>query len=92
MSADTARHLKTWAWLTALTVAEVLLAGAHVSKTTLVAGLGAMSLWKALLVALCFMHLGKESRWLKAAALVPVALSAIAIVLLLTDTPFLRIG
>ncbi len=92
MSADTARYLKTWAWLTVLTVAEVLLAKSHVQKMTLVAGLGAMSLWKALLVALCFMHLQKESRWLKAAALVPVVLSGIAILLLLSDTPFLRIG
>ena len=91
MNTDTARYLRTWAWLTVLTVAEVLLAKSSVSKMTLVAGLGAMSLWKALLVALCFMHLGKESRWLKAAAIVPVALSGVAIVLLLTDTPFLRI-
>ena len=92
MNTDTVRYLKTWGWLTVLTVAEVFLARSQVSKTTLVAGLGALSLWKALLVVLCFMHLQKENRWLKAAALVPVVLSGVAIVLLLSETPLLRIG
>ena len=85
MSPDTRRYLKVWAWLTVLTVGEVLLAMAGVSRAALVTGLAGMALWKALLVLLEFMHLKVESRWLWLAAMLPAFLSVAAVALILSD-------
>ena len=90
MTPATRRYLRIWGWLTALTAAEVLLAMAPVPRAALVLGLSGMALWKALLVALEFMHLRLENRWLWAAAALPAFLSALAVVLILSDSPLLR--
>ena len=89
MSSETVRYLKVWGWLTALTAAEVALAMADVPRMALILGLSGMALWKALLVALEFMHLKLESRWLWAAAFLPAALSVTAVALILSDSPLL---
>lgn len=89
MSAQAGRrtYLKVWAGLAVLTVVEIAWASAPVGRAAVAAGLLALGLWKALLVALHFMHLKSESPWLKAAAAVPALVTAITVLLILTDTP-----
>ena len=89
MSAPAGRYLKIWGGLTALTVAEVLVAKAPWGKGAVIAALCGLGGWKALLIAMEFMHLKAESRWLRWAALVPLFLSITAILLILTETPLL---
>jgi cytochrome c oxidase subunit 4 len=71
--------------LTVLTVAEVLVAFvSHLPKTLLIIILLALALWKALLVALYYMHLKFEPRrlWLVALSPLPLALLLVVAVLL----------
>ena len=84
---DKARYIRIWIWLAVITAIEVRVATAPLSKGTIISALAAMSLWKALLVALYFMHLKYESRWLLWAAVFPAILSAVTIALILSDTP-----
>ena len=89
MSGAGKKYIVIWGWLTALTLVEIFVATAPIPKLAIVSSLLAMSAWKALLVALYFMHLKFESRWLIAAAAVPAVIVAMTVLLLLTDTPFL---
>lgn len=86
MSAPAGRYLRIWGWLTALTVVEVLVAKAPWGKGAILLALCGLGAWKALLIAMEFMHLKAESRWLRWAALVPLFLSIMAILLILTET------
>lgn len=90
MNATKARYLKVWVGLAALTGVEVLVAKAPWGRGTILASLVALGGWKALLIALEFMHLKAESVWLRTAAILPLFLSVIAVALILTDSPLLR--
>lgn len=84
-------YVWVWALLALLTVAEVFAVDWPLSRKGILAILAALSAWKAYLVAFYFMHLKSESRWLVFAASVPVLVTAITVILLLTDTPALPV-
>ncbi len=92
MNCERTKYLKVWFWLTVLTVVEVFAATAPMPRGAIFAALGALAAVKALLVAMYFMHLRYESRWLGAAALFPVILSITALVLVVSDAPILGIA
>jgi len=79
-------YVLIWAYLAILTVVEVGVAFiSHFSKATLIAILLFFAIWKALLVALYFMHL-KFERWnLRTIALIPVPLALILIIIVLQE-------
>ena len=78
-------YMGVFVGLTVLTVAEVLVAFvSHLPKTMLIVILIGLALWKALLVALYYMHLKFEPRklWLVALSPLPLALLLVTAVLL----------
>ena len=79
-------YLLIWLYLALLTVAEVLLAfELPFSQNVKLILLLFLAVWKALLVALFFMHL-KFERWsLRILAIVPLPLAAIFILAALTE-------
>jgi cytochrome c oxidase subunit 4 len=79
-------YVLIWVYLAVLTVVEVGVAFiSHLPKTTLLIILLFLAVWKALLVALYFMHL-KFERWnLRIIALIPVPLALILIILVLQE-------
>lgn len=89
MSVTRKHYLLIWLALAVLTGVEIGVATAGLSKLVVVISLLSLSLWKALLVAGWFMHLRFENRWLVGAAAAPALLTAVAIALILTDTPLL---
>jgi len=89
MEAATHKHpnyVLIWLYLAVLTVVEVGVAFiSHFSKSTLIVLLLFFALWKALLVALYFMHL-KFERWnLRTIALIPIPLALILIIIVLQE-------
>jgi len=72
-----------WGVLAVLTGLEVLLAFTGLPKFWLALGLIAMALWKALLVAMYFMHLRFEPRrlWILAASPIPLAIILVIVVI-----------
>lgn len=80
----TPNYYLIWLVLFVLTLAEVGIAFVSaIPKTLLIVILCAMALWKALLVAMYYMHLKFEPRklWIMAAAPLPLAVILIVIVL-----------
>ena len=79
-------YILIWVYLAVLTAVEVGVAFiSHFSKTTLLIILLALAIWKALLVALYFMHL-KFERWnLRFIAIVPIPLALILIIFVLQE-------
>jgi cytochrome c oxidase subunit 4 len=67
-------YLVVFAILTVLTGAEIALKFLALTRGLMVGGLVVLALSKALLVALFFMHLGKESRSLKLLVGLPLVL------------------
>jgi len=85
---ETAEHkeppyILVWGVLLLLTVAEVFFAFMEFPKAWLAFGLIVMAIWKALLVALYYMHLRFEPRrlWLLAAAPLPLAVILVLVVI-----------
>lgn len=79
------RYFVVWGGLFVLTVVEVLVAFfTGMPKAALIAILLLLALWKALLVALYYMHLRFEPRklWLLALSPMPLILILIGVVLL----------
>jgi len=77
-------YLLIWVVLAVLTMAEVGVAFlAHIPKRVLVLILVGLAVWKALLVAMYYMHLKFEPRrlWLITAAPLPLAVILVVIVL-----------
>ena len=76
-------YFLVWGLLLILTVAEVFYAFLELPKAWLVFGLIVMAVWKALLVALYYMHLRFEPRrlWLLAASPLPLAVILVVVVL-----------
>jgi cytochrome c oxidase subunit 4 len=79
-------YVLIWVYLAVLTAVEVGIAFvSHFSKTTLIIILLFLAVWKALLVALYFMHL-KFERWnLRTIALIPIPLALILIIMVLQE-------
>ncbi len=69
--------------LAVLTVLEVLFAFTSLAKIWLALGLILMALWKALLVALYYMHLRFEPKrlWIMAASPIPLAIILVIVVI-----------
>ncbi len=74
-----------WAYLLILTVMELGVAFLPWSKQLLLILLLAMAIWKALLVALYFMHLRWEGNRMRIFAIAPLPLTVIIIVAYLTE-------
>ncbi|MGH7507516.1 MAG: cytochrome C oxidase subunit IV family protein [Longimicrobiales bacterium] len=80
------RYMMVWLLLFILTVAEVLVAFvSHLPETVAILVLLALAVWKALLVALYYMHLKFEPRKLWVVVLVPLPLIAILLGVVLTE-------
>lgn len=79
-------YVLIWVYLAVLTAVEVGVAFvSHFSKTTLLIILLVLAVWKALLVALYFMHL-KFERWnLRFIAIIPIPLALILIIFVLQE-------
>ena len=79
-------YILIWVYLAVLTAVEVGVAFiSHFSKTTLLIILLVLAVWKALLVALYFMHL-KFERWnLRLIAIIPIPLALILIIFVLQE-------
>jgi len=79
-------YVLIWVYLAVLTVVEVGVAFiSHLPKVTLIILLLFFAVWKALLVALYFMHL-KFERWnLRSIALIPIPLALILIIMVLQE-------
>jgi cytochrome c oxidase subunit 4 len=78
-------YMLIWLFLFVLTVAEVLVAFvSHMPKVALILILLVLALWKALLVALYYMHLKFEPKklWIVAAVPLPLVLILIGTVLM----------
>lgn len=80
---DEGRHhpnyLAVWAGLAVLTLIEVGVAFLSLPREVIVLTLVGLAVWKALLVALYFMHLRFESRRLVLIATAPLALAPILV-------------
>ncbi len=76
-------YMLIWGVLAVLTGLEVLFAFTGLPKFWLALGLIAMALWKALLVAMYFMHLRFEPRrlWILAASPIPLAIILVIVVI-----------
>jgi cytochrome c oxidase subunit IV len=79
-------YILIWVYLFVLTVIEVLAAFlSHIPKHWLILILIFLAVWKALLVAMFFMHL-KFERWrLRVIFMVPLPLAAILVLAVITE-------
>lgn len=79
-------YVLIWVYLAVLTAVEVGVAFvSQLSKTALLVILLVLAVWKALLVALYFMHLKFEKWNLRFIALIPIPLALLYIVLVLQE-------
>lgn len=79
-------YVLIWVYLAVLTAVEVGVAFvSHLGKTTLLILLLALAIWKALLVALYFMHLKFEGWNLRLIAIIPIPLALILIIFVLQE-------
>jgi cytochrome c oxidase subunit 4 len=79
-------YIAIWLLLAALTFLELGVAFlGHLSKTTIILILVFMAIWKALLVALYFMHLRFETNRLRILAIAPLPLAVIMIMAVITE-------
>lgn len=80
------RYMLIWLYLFVLTMAEVGVAFvSHFPKWVIVIALLVMAVWKALLVALYYMHLKFEPRRLRLVALAPLPAVAIMILAIMME-------
>ena len=79
-------YILIFIYLAVLTAIEVGVAFvSHFSKTTLLVILLVLAIWKALLVALYFMHLKFEKWNLRLVAIIPIPLALIYIIFVLQE-------
>lgn len=79
-------YLAIWVMLALLTVFEIGVAFFQSwSKLTIILILVFLAVWKALLVALYYMHLRFESRRLKILAIAPLPLAVILVMAVITE-------
>jgi len=74
-----------WLYLAILTILEVLVAFLAIPKWMIVVSLLIMAVWKALLVALYYMHLKFEPNRLRLVALAPLPAVAIMIIAIMME-------
>ncbi len=83
---DHPRYILVWLWLALLTVAEVAVVWfAALPKSWVVIALLLMAVWKALLVALYFMHLRFEPLRVAVVAASPLPLAVLLVMLVLQE-------
>jgi cytochrome c oxidase subunit 4 len=81
-------YIAIWFWLAVLTAVEVGVAAmTGIPRHWLVLALLVMAIWKALLVALYFMHLRFEPRRLLIVVLAPLPLAVILVSTVLMEYP-----
>ena len=73
-------YIAVWAGLAVLTVVEVAVVYLHLPRRLTVVSLVFLALWKAMLVALYFMHLRFEPKRLLYVVLAPLPLAVILVV------------
>lgn len=78
-------YMAVWAALAVLTLLEVGVAFVGFAKSTTVMILVGLAIWKALLVALYYMHLKFEPPRLVVMVIAPLPLAAILVLAALTD-------
>ena len=78
-------YMAVWGLLAVLTLVEVGVAFLGFSRRTTVLILVGLALWKALLVALYYMHLRFEPRRLVVMVIAPLPLAVILVLAALTD-------
>jgi cytochrome c oxidase subunit IV len=78
-------YIGVWVGLAVLTLVEVGVAFVGLSKTVTILALILLALWKALLVALYYMHLKYEPARLRLLALSPLPLAVILVIAVLTE-------
>ncbi len=79
------KYWTIWAYLLVLTVVELGVAFLPWTKEVQLLVLLALAVWKALLVALYFMHLKFEGNRMRIFAIAPLPLTVIIIVAVLTE-------
>ncbi len=79
------RYMLIWFYLFVLTLLEVWVATLGIPKWVIVSSLLLMAGWKALLVALYYMHLKMEPTRLRLVALAPLPAVAIMIITILLE-------
>ena len=78
-------YILVWFALAVMTAVEVGVTFLSWSKTTLIIVLLALAVWKAILVALYFMHLRFEKRPLRILAVAPIPLAFILVLAVITE-------
>ena len=78
-------YMLIWLYLFILTALEVGVAFLPISKGLIVAALLIMAFWKALLVALYYMHMKWEPTRLRIVALAPLPAVAIMIIVIMME-------
>lgn len=81
-------YIAVWAVLFVLTVVEVGVAMlSHIPRHLLILALLGLAIWKAVLVAMYFMHLKFEPRRLLIVVLAPLPLAVILVVIVMQEFP-----
>ena len=78
-------YIAVWAMLAILTVIEVAIVYFRLTREYLILTLVLLALWKALLVALYFMHLKFEPRRLLVMVLAPLPLAVILVLYVMQE-------
>ncbi len=84
------RYILIWVILAVLTVAEVGYAFLDLPKVVLAVGLIFMAVWKAVMVAMYYMHLRYEPARLWIMAISPLPFGVILVLFVITEFGFLR--
>ncbi len=79
------RYILIWVILAVLTAAEVVYAFLDLPKVVLAVGLVLMAVWKAVMVAMYYMHLRYEPRRLWILAISPLPLAFILVLAVITE-------
>jgi cytochrome c oxidase subunit IV len=79
------KYMLIWAYLAVLTLVEVGLTYVGFSKKFTIFALLLLAVWKAVLVALYYMHLRFEPTRLRLLAIAPLPLAVILVVAVLTE-------
>ncbi len=79
------KYMLIWVYLLVLTLAEVGVAFLGIPKWIIVTSLLIMAVWKALLVALYYMHLKWEPKRLRILVVAPLPAVAIMIIVIMME-------
>ena len=78
-------YMMVWVILLVLTIGELFYAFLDLPKIWLAVGLIAMAVWKAVMVALYYMHLRFEPKRMWVLAIVPLPLAAILVLVVIQE-------